>query len=113
MDKLDSTDHVNIKKEIGKDGRHYLDALKENDPSECDSVGTLISKLACVTTQMWSNQEVLYAIRFMDTDEFIKQYDNNLKELHMTIKRCCDLNVQRANLMDAIDKVAAKNVQIS
>lgn len=56
---------------------------------------------------MWHNQERLYEIRRMDLDEFIQRYDGKLKELHAIIKRCCDLNVQRAELMDEIDKFMA------
>lgn len=77
---------------------------KENDPKENDSLSTLISKLSYTVNQMWSNQDILYKIRFMSKDEFLAEYGKNPIELHNILKRACDLNVQRANLMDAIDK---------
>jgi len=83
-----------------------LDLLEENNPTDSDTIGCLISKLSCVTIQMWNNQDILYRVRFMSAEEFDKIYCNNLAELHALIKRACDLNVQRAVLMDAIDKKA-------
>jgi len=85
-----------------------LDVLEANDPKNTDQIGELCNKLSCVTIQMWHNQEILFEIRRMGTDEFKSRYGNELDKLHQIIKRCCDLNVQRARLMDAIDEVAVK-----
>lgn len=85
-----------------------LDVLPENNPTNNDTIGELIYKLSCVTMQMWENQEALYRIRKMTTDDFINKYSQNMPELHITIKRCCDLNFQRATLVDAIDATRAK-----
>ena len=81
-----------------------FDLDKENDPKEGDSLAQLISKLSYAVNQMWSGQDVLYRIRFMTQNQFLAEYGNNPIELHNILKRACDLNVQRANLMDAIDK---------
>lgn len=81
-----------------------LNLIKENNPSESDTVGLLIDKLSSVTIQMWHNQEELYKIRKMNNEEFVEEYQNQLKVLHLIIKRCCDLNYQRSILVDAIDK---------
>jgi hypothetical protein len=81
-----------------------LDLFSENNPGPNDSLSDLIYKLSCTTNQMWYSQEVLYKIRFMTPDDFIKEYGDDPIELHNILKRACDLNVQRANLMDAIDK---------
>ena len=75
-----------------------------------DTLGTLVDKLITVDMKMWHNQEVLYAIRRMDLEAFARTYGNDMQGLHQTIKRCCDLNVQRATLMDAIDKLLVQIV---
>jgi hypothetical protein len=72
-----------------------------------DTLGSLIDKLVTVDMKMWHNQEQLYAIRRMTTEQFADRYGDSLAELHGVIQRCCDLNVQRANLMDAIDTYLA------
>jgi uncharacterized protein YfkK (UPF0435 family) len=81
-----------------------LDPLEANEPSIDDTISELIYKLSCVTNQMWYSQDILYRIRFMSEAEFIETYGENSVELHRILKRACDLNVQRAHLMDAIDQ---------
>ena len=44
---------------------------KENDPKNEDTLSQLISKLSYTVNQMWSNQDILYKIRFMTQDEFM------------------------------------------
>lgn len=80
-----------------------LDPLPDNQPQTTDTLSDLIYKLSCTTNQMWYSQDILYKIRFMDAPTFMKEYGSNAVELHKILKRACDLNVQRANLMDAID----------
>lgn len=80
-----------------------LDPLEGNEPSLGDTLSQLIYKLSCTTNQMWYSQEVLYKIRFMNESEFQHVYSDKISELHKILKRACDLNVQRARLMDAID----------
>lgn len=89
-----------IKKEL-------LDTMLANNPQEKDSLGELCYKLACVTTQMFFNQEELYKIRHMTVAEFETEYKDKMSQLHKTLKRCCDLNYQRSLLIDAIDKLVA------
>ena len=81
-----------------------LTLIDNNNPKPDDSLSTLINKLSCSTTQMWHSQDMIYKMRFMDKDEFVKTYSGNMEEVHMCFKRGCDLNVQRAHLMDAIDQ---------
>lgn len=100
----DDGDEAFIKRIQEKWSPERLEPLAEEDPSSMDTLGSLIDKLTTVNLKMWHNQEVLYAIRRMNTFEFQEKYAGDLDELHKTIKRCCDLNVQRAKLMDAIDK---------
>lgn len=82
----------------------------EEDPADMDTLGSLIDKLTIVNLKMWHNQEALYAVRRMTPDEFVQRYANDLPDLHATVARCCDLNVQRSRLMDAIDKLHADTV---
>ena len=84
------------------------DILDENFPQDLDTIGKLQYKLTCTCIQMWNNQEFLYAVRKMTTDEFIIKYGDDLTQLHRMVKRCCDLNNQRAQLMDAIDRKAVE-----
>jgi len=81
-----------------------LTLLQENNPVDSDTIGSLISKLSCVTIQMWHNQDILYKIRTMSEKDFVIEYGSEMAKLHALIKRACDLNVQRTDLMDAIDR---------
>jgi len=76
-----------------------------NEPGESgmDTFGALVDKLVTVNLKMWHNQEVLYEIRRMTKAEFVERWSDDMLELHEVVKRCCDLNVQRAKLMDEID----------
>lgn len=80
-----------------------LDLDPKDEPNDMDTLGSLIDKLITVDMKMWHNQELLYAIRKMSPSEFGHAYGHRLDELHKIIQRCCDLNVQRSRLMDAID----------
>lgn len=84
------------------------DIMDENFPKSSDTLGGLQHKLTCTCIQMWNNQEFLYAVRKMTADEFKTEYGGDLAKLHRMVKRCCDLNNQRAQLMDAIDKKAVE-----
>jgi len=79
------------------------DISEKDEPKPMDTLGSLIDKLITVDLKMWHNQEQLYAIRKMTDDEFKARYGPSMSELHQIVKRCCDLNVQRSRLVDAID----------
>ena len=72
-----------------------------------ETPGTLIDKLITVDLKMWNNQEALYEIRRMTFEEFNNKYEGN-KELFNILKKACDLNVQRNNLMFELDKYFEK-----
>lgn len=62
-----------------------------------------IDRLITVDLKMWHNQEFLYAIRRMAFAEFHAKYGGN-EELYGILKKCCDLNVQRNELIRDADK---------
>lgn len=71
-----------------------------------DTLGGLIDKLLTVDLKMWNNQEILYKIRRMTFEEFKKEYfedEQGAEKLWSYLKKACDLNVQRNQLIDEID----------
>jgi len=96
-------------KDILKD-ECLLDYSEEDNKKTMDTFGNLVDKLITVNLKMWHNQEDLYAIRRMTPEQFEMDYGRDLKKLHRIIERCCTLNVQRANLMDEIDKFLAEAI---
>lgn len=77
---------------------------EKDNPKPMDNLGALVDKLVTVGQKMWWNQEDLYEIRRMTPEEFKEKWGDRPEELHALIQRACTLNVQRANLMDEIDK---------
>lgn len=72
-----------------------------------DTIGSLCDKLCTVGNKMFNVQEGLYKIRRMSFDEFKQTYGNSeegLKELFICFQKSCDLNMQRNQLIDEIDK---------
>lgn len=72
-----------------------------------DTVGSLVDKLFTVDTKMWNNQEALHEINRHDFDWFKNRFlkDNaSMLELFTTLKKVCNLNWQRTNLITEIDK---------
>ena len=72
-----------------------------------DTLGGLIDKLITIDMKMWNNQEFLYEVRRMDFEKFEKTFasssDTKLS-LFNSIKKCCDINMQRNQLIDEIDE---------
>jgi len=72
-----------------------------------DTMGSLIDKLITVDMKMWNNQEFLYEVRRIDFEEFKSKFtssDEQKLSLFESIKKCCDLNFQRNQLIDEIDE---------
>jgi hypothetical protein len=79
-----------------------------------DTMGGLIDKLITIDTKMWNNQEILYEIRRMGYDQFENQFLKSKEtklELFETLKKCCDLNAQRNQLIDEIDEKVIEIVE--
>ena len=71
-----------------------------------DTLGGLIDKLFTADSKMWNNQELLYEIRRMTFDEYKQKYFNNedgAQKLWECLKKACDLNVQRNQLINEVD----------
>ena len=72
-----------------------------------DTLGGLIVKLITIDMKMWNNQEFLYEVRRMGFEEFEKKFTSTAEDklsLFDSIKQCCDLNVQRNQLIDEVDE---------
>ena len=72
-----------------------------------DTIGSLIDKLTTVDLKMWNNQELLYEIRKMSFEEYKEKYfqtEEGANELWKCLKKACDLNVQRNELIDEVDE---------
>ena len=72
-----------------------------------DTLGGLIDKLITADMKMWNNQDVLYEIRRMSFDEFKLKYwtqESGAEKLWEILKKACDLNIQRNQIIDEIDE---------
>lgn len=72
-----------------------------------DTLGGLIDKLVTIDMKMWDNQEMLYEIRRMTFDEYKARYfadEAGAQKLWECLKKVCDLNVQRNQLIDEVDE---------
>ena len=72
-----------------------------------DTLGNVIDKLVTVDMKMWDNQELLYEIRRMTFDEYKEKYFNSEEgaiKLWEVLKKACDLNVQRNQLINEVDQ---------
>ena len=72
-----------------------------------DTLGGLVDKLITIDMKMWNNQELLYEIRRMSFEEYKQKYFSNEEGANILwdgLKKACDLNVQRNQLIDEIDE---------
>lgn len=72
-----------------------------------DTLGGLVDKLITSDMKMWDNQEILYEIRRMTFDEYKEKYfssEEGAALLWECLKKACDLNIQRNQLIDEIDE---------
>jgi len=78
-----------------------------------DTLGGLIDKLITVDMKMWTNQEFLYRVRRLSFEDFKDEFtsdDDKQRELYESIKKCCDLNYQRSELIDEVDETIVEMI---
>lgn len=81
-----------------------------------DTLGGLIDKLLTIDLKMWNNQELLYKIRRMTFDEYKDEYftsEEGAQKLLDSLRKACDLNVQRNQLIDEIDIKVSEMIKAS
>lgn len=79
-----------------------------------DTLGNIIDKLITVDMKMWNNQELLYEIRRMTFDEYKQKYfdsEGGAELLFECLKKACDLNVQRNQLINEVDAKIIEMIQ--
>lgn len=72
-----------------------------------DTIGGLIDKLMTVDMKMYHNQDILYEIRKMTFEEYKEKYftdEDGALKLWNFLKKACDLNLQRNQLIDEVDE---------
>lgn len=80
-----------------------------------DTLGGLIDKLITIDMKMWTNQEFLYRVRRMDFEDFEAEFtatEDARRSLYDTVQKCCDLNIQRNELIDEIDEKIIEIVSV-
>ena len=80
-----------------------------------DTLGTLVDKLNTVDMKMWNNQEILYEIRKMTFEEYKQKFfenDNGAEQLWNILRKACDLNVQRNQLINEIDLKITEMIEV-
>lgn len=88
--------------------------IMRRDKTVADTLGSLIDKLATCNQKMFLNQELLYEIRRMSFDEYKAKFfesEDGAKRLWETLKKACDLNVQRNALMSEVDEKVVEIAQ--
>jgi hypothetical protein len=81
-----------------------------------DTLGGLIDKLITIDMKMWNNQEFLYEVRRLTFEEFQQNHtetEEKREALFESIKKCCDLNVQRNQLIDEVDEKVVEIIKAS
>jgi hypothetical protein len=81
-----------------------------------DTLGTLIDKLVTVDMKMWHNQELLYEIRRMTFTEYKEKYftsEDGAELLWQSLKKACDLNVQRNQIINEVDQKIVEMIEDS
>jgi hypothetical protein len=79
-----------------------------------DTLGSLVDKLTTIDLKMWNNQEMLYEIRRMTFEEYKAKYfdtEEGAQKLWECLKKACDLNVQRNQLIDEVDEKVVEIVR--
>lgn len=71
-----------------------------------DTIGSLVDKIATVNQKTFASQEILYEIRRMSFEQYKEAFfasEDGARRLWEMLKKTCDFNVQRAQLILEID----------
>lgn len=85
---------------------------EEGKREEMDTLGNLVDKLAIVTVRMWHAQDDLYRYRRMSMEEWRDEFGDDPDRVRHTLVRACELNLQRNQLMDEIDKLHLESLSM-
>jgi hypothetical protein len=99
---------IRSRDDLGNLPDDYLEISEDDRPTMADTIGSLADKLTIVNLKMWWNQEVLYEMRRLTEEEFRNKYEGDIDKIREIIKRCCDMNVLRSQLIDEIDERIAR-----
>lgn len=72
-----------------------------------ETLGSIIDRLFTIDTKLWNAQDEIYKIRKMTFDQYKTEYFTNedgAKRLWESLQKATDLNLQRNELIDAIDQ---------
>lgn len=79
-----------------------------------DTLGGLVDKLITADLKMWNAQEDIYEIRHMSFDEFKQKFfhdEAGAEKIWQFLKKACDLNLQRNQLIDEVDQKVVEIVK--
>lgn len=85
----------------------------EGEREEMDTFGSLVDKLSIVTTRMWHAQDDLYRFRRMTDEEWEAEFGDDPMKVRKILTRACELNLQRNQLIDEIDKLNVEQLSMS
>lgn len=85
---------------------------EEGRKTEMDTFGSLVDKLAIVTTRMWHAQDDLYRFRRMSDEEWEAEFGDDPMKVRNILTRACELNLQRNQLIDEIDKLNVEQLSM-
>lgn len=79
-----------------------------------ETLGQLTDRLDTINLKMWWAQENLYQVRHMTFEEFKAEFgtEEGLEKIWDYFKKATDLNIQRNNLIDDIDKFIGNLVTV-
>lgn len=86
---------------------------EEGEKRKMDTLGSLVDKLSIVTTRMWHAQDDLYRFRRMTDEEWETEFGNDPMKVRKILTRACELNLQRNQLIDEIDKLNVEQLSMS
>lgn len=78
-----------------------------------ESLGQLVDRISIINQKTWDSMERIYRIRRMTWEEFQEFFatEEGCREVYDYIKKSCDLNVQRSQLIKEFDSKLVNMIQ--